>query len=110
LPVREEFLVGGFGSLGGFGEGELRGDASLLGRAGWLKRIAEIPPALRAIVAGGWIEAGDAWKRSVDDDLELHPSGTAAVGAETPLGPVFLAWARAEDGRRRVTLSIGRWP
>ena len=110
LPVREEFRVGGFGSLGGYGEGELRGEAFVVGRAGWLRRIAEIPPALRGIVAGGWIEAGDAWHPSEDAELDLRPSATVAAGAETAIGPVFLAWSRAEAGRRRVTLSVGRWP
>lgn len=110
LPVREEFRLGGFGSLGGFGEGELRGEAFVVGRAGWLRRIAEIPPALRGVVAGGWIEAGDAWDSSADAELDPRPAFTAAVGAETLLGPIFLAWSRAEGGRGRVTLSIGRWP
>lgn len=110
LPVREEFRVGGFGSLGGYGEGELRGEAYVVGRAGWLRRIAEIPPALRGIVAGGWIEAGDAWRSSENAELGLRPSVTIAAGAETAVGPVFLAWSRAEAGRRRVTISAGRWP
>jgi NTE family protein len=81
-----------------------------VGRAGWLERIVEIPPALRGVVAGGWIEAGDAWHPSEDAELDLRPSVTIAAGAETAIGPVFLAWSRAEVGRRRVTLSVGRWP
>ena len=110
LPVREEFLLGGFGSLSGFGDGELRGDAFAAGRVGLLRRIAEIPPALRAVVAGGWVEAGDAWDRSADEELDLRPSLTLAVGAESILGPLFLAWSRAESGDGRVTLSLGRYP
>ena len=108
LPVREEFRLGGFGSLSGFGEGELRGEAFASARAGWLLRIAEIPPALRAVVAGLWVEAGDAWNPSLDEDPTARVAVTAAVGAETLIGPVFLAWSRAEGGRGRVTLSIGR--
>ncbi|CAN5896006.1 hypothetical protein BH20GEM1_BH20GEM1_21700 [soil metagenome] len=88
----------------------MRGEAFVVGRAGWLRRIAEIPPALRGVVAGGWIEAGDAWESSADAELDPRPAFTAAVGAETLLGPIFLAWSRAEGGRGRVTLSIGRWP
>ncbi|HJU87089.1 MAG TPA: BamA/TamA family outer membrane protein, partial [Gemmatimonadota bacterium] len=110
LPVREEFRLGGFASLSGFGEGELRGDAFALGRVGLLRRIAEIPPALRAVVAGGWVEAGDAWHRSGEEELDLRPSFSAAVGAETLLGPLFLAWSRAEDGDGRITVSLGRYP
>jgi NTE family protein len=110
LPVREEFRVGGFASLSGFGEGELRGDAFAVGRVGFLRRIAEIPPALRAGEAGGWVEAGEAWDRSDDEEMNLRPSVTVAVGAESILGPMFLAWSRAESGDGRITLSLGRYP
>lgn len=110
LPVHEEFLLGGFGSLGGYGEGEIRGEAFVAGRTGWLRRVAELPPALRAVVAGGWLEAGDAWDSSVDEEIDPRVAGTVAVGAETLLGPIFLAWSRAEGGRGRVTVSIGRSP
>ena len=110
LPVREEFLLGGFASLSGFGEGELRGDAFAAGRVGLLRRIAEIPPALRAVVAGGWVEAGDAWDRADDEELDLRASISLAVGAETLFGPLFLAWSRAEGRDGRVTVSLGRYP
>ena len=110
LPVREEFLLGGFGSLSGFGDGELRGEAFLVARAGWLRRLAELPPALRAIVAGGWIETGDAWDPSRDETLDLRSAVTAAVGAETLIGPVFIAVTRADGGRGRLVISIGRSP
>lgn len=110
LPVREEYLLGGFASLSGFGEGELRGDAFAAGRVGLLRRIAEIPPALRAVVAGGWIEAGDAWHRADGEELDLRPSVSLAVGAETLFGPLFLAWSRGEGRDGRVTVSLGRYP
>lgn len=110
LPVREEFRLGGFASLSGFGEGELRGDAFAVGRVGWLRRIAEIPPALRAVVAGGWVEAGDAWDRSEDEEIDLRASVSVGVGAESILGPLFVAWSRAEGEDGRVTLSLGRYP
>ena len=96
--------------MSGFGEAELRGDAFAVGRLGWLGRIAETPPALRAVVAGGWVEAGDAWDQSDDEEMSFRPSLSLAAGAETLLGPLFLAWSRAEDGAGRVTVSLGRYP
>ena len=110
LPVHEEFLLGGFGSLAGYGDRELRGEAFAVARAGWLRRVAELPPAFRAVVVGIWGEAGDAWDPSLDEELEARLAITAALGVETLLGPIFLGWSRAESGRGRVTLSLGRSP
>ena len=109
LPAREEFLAGGFGSLAGWSEGELRGEAFGVARVGWLARVAELPPAFRAVVAGGWADAGDAWEPSLDEDPAARVAVTAALGVESPIGPAFLALTRAEDGGR-VTFSIGRSP
>ncbi len=110
LPVHEEFLLGGFGSLAGYGDRELRGEAFAVARAGWLRRVAELPPAFRAVVVGIWGEAGDAWDPSLDEELDIRLAVTAALGVETLLGPIFLGWSRAESGRGRVTLSLGRSP
>ncbi|HYO48201.1 MAG TPA: BamA/TamA family outer membrane protein, partial [Gemmatimonadota bacterium] len=110
LPVHEEFLLGGFGSLAGHADGELRGEAFAVARAGWLRRVAELPPAFRAVVAGIWVEAGDAWEPSLDQDLDPRFAVTTALGVETLLGPIFLGWSRAESGRALVTLSLGRSP
>ena len=110
LPVHEEFLLGGFGSLAGHADGELRGEAFAVARAGWLRRVAEVPPAFRAVVAGAWVEGGDAWEPSLDEEFDARLAVTAAVGVETLLGPIFLAWSRSEGGRGRLTLSLGRSP
>ena len=110
LPVHEEFLLGGFGSLAAYADGELRGEAFAVARAGWLRRVAEVPPAFRAVVAGAWVEGGDAWEPSLDEEFDARLTVTAAVGVETLLGPIFLAWSRSEGGRGRLTLSLGRSP
>lgn len=110
LPVREEFLLGGFGSLAGYADDELRGEAFTVARAGWLRRLTEVPPAFRAVVAGAWVEGGDAWDPSLDEELDLRLAVSAALGVETLIGPVFVAWTRAEGGRGRITLSFGRSP
>ena len=79
-------------------------------RTGWLRRLTEVPPAFRAVVAGAWVEGGDAWDPSLDEELDLRLAVSAALGVETLIGPVFVAWTRAEGGRGRITLSFGRSP
>jgi hypothetical protein len=61
-------------------------------------------------VAGGWLEAGDAWDRSSGEEIDLRPAFTVAVGAETLFGPLFLAWSRAEGSDGRITVTLGRYP
>ncbi|MDX1661829.1 MAG: patatin-like phospholipase family protein [Gemmatimonadota bacterium] len=108
-PATEDARLGGFLSLSGIGRGALRGPYAGVARLGAYRRVASVPPALRGVFVGGWVEAGGAWRERDDvarDDLEW--AGTLAIGAETPLGPLYLAWGRALDGQDgRVYVALG---
>lgn len=105
LPAYDHVRLGGFLSLSGFGPDELRGDRFAVGRAGALVRLTQVPPALHGVYAGGWIETGDAW--SDGDDPDPRWAATATVGAETILGPAWLAYGRGEGGRERIYVALG---
>lgn len=107
-PRSEDARIGGFLSLSGFGPGELRGGYGGVARVGALRRVASVPPAFRGVYAGGWVEAGNAWPDAGAIDLgDLEWAATAALGAETILGPVYVAWGRAEGGRDRIYVALG---
>ena len=108
LPVYDDFLVGGFLSLSGFGEDALRGAYAATARLGYTYRLLRIPPALRGLYVAAWGEAGNVWTRGRDVDVgDLLPAVTLALGADTGVGPVFLAYGAADDGDDRVYLAIG---
>jgi NTE family protein len=109
LPAYDEFRLGGLLSLSGFGEGELRGSYLGVLRSGYAYRFARIPPASRGLYLAGWAEAGNTWARSEDIDLgDLKVAGTIAFGADTGLGPIFVAYGIADDGDDAFYLGIGR--
>ncbi|MFN2384627.1 MAG: patatin-like phospholipase family protein [Gemmatimonadota bacterium] len=108
LPVDEEFRLGGLLSLSGYGEGALRGADVAAARAGYYYRLVQLPVVARGVYLGGWVEAGEAWRREESpalDDLRL--TGTAALGADTVVGPVWLGYGWAEGGDSRLYVSLG---
>lgn len=108
LPAYDDFLVGGFLSLTGFGEDALRGDYAGVARIGYAYRLARIPPALRGVYLAAWAEGGSVWEQARDIDAgDLSLAGTVAIGADTGLGPAFLAYGAAENGDDRVYIALG---
>ena len=110
LPIYDEFLLGGFYSFSGYGEGELRGQYFGVGSLGYFYRIARLPATLgEGVYAGGWFDAGNVWDRSEDIKPEiLRVGGTVALGADTVIGPIFLAYGQAEREIHRFYFSLGR--
>ncbi|NJL27805.1 MAG: BamA/TamA family outer membrane protein, partial [Thermoanaerobaculia bacterium] len=109
LPAYAEFLVGGLLSLGGYGEGELRGQRFGVARLGYRRQLLELPPGLgQGVYAALVLEAGDVWELGEEVDLgSPRWSTTALVGADTVLGPVFLAMARPSAATGGFTLRSG---
>ena len=109
-PAFDWFRLGGLFSFSGYREGELAGRAYGVGRAGYWRAINPRVGALRPRHhLGVWLEAGDAWADAREATLRgLRWSVTLALGAKTPVGPVYLAWGRADDNSQAWYLSIGR--
>jgi NTE family protein len=103
------FKLGGLGRLSGLGDNELLGERTVLGRLLFYRRLTGFRAAGFAIriYAGGSLEAGNVF--AVDQSVnasDLLISGSLFVGADTPLGPLFLGYGRTED-RDRFYLMIG---
>jgi NTE family protein len=110
IPAYAEFAVGGLFSLGGYSEGELRGQLYGAARLGYHYRLAKLPSALgEGVYVGGLFETGDTWASR--DAVTLHGlkrSGTLILGADTIIGPIFLAYGRAWSGSDRFYITVGR--
>ena len=106
-PLVSQFGLGGFTSLSGYVENELSGqDASRLFLAGY-RRIGDL--ALLPLYGGVTAEYGNVWQTG--EELGLRDgilAGSLWVGADTPLGPVYLAYGRAQGGQSAIYLLVGR--
>lgn len=110
VPAYDHFRLGGLLELGGFAEGQLRGDRFLVVRAGGYYRIRDLPATFgRGIYAGALVETGTAWLPGQEASLRgLHRSATLIAGADTIAGPILLGYARAETGDDRLYMAIGK--
>ena len=109
-PIDTLYRIGGLFSLSGYRLDELAGEnfaaARLIYRRSLMSEDAIFGVPL---FVGGSLEAGEVWSSPEDftfDDLRV--GGSVYVGANTALGPVYLAFGRSEGGRQSAYLVIGR--
>lgn len=114
LPDFDRFRLGGLLSFSGYREERLAGRAFGVARLGYFRAITPHLGQLRPrYYVGLWGEAGDAWPTARAASLrDLRRSGTLALAARTPLGPICLAYGRAWDAAGRAEevwyLTVGR--
>jgi NTE family protein len=104
--------TGGLFNLSGFQRDELSGKHTAVGRAIYYRRLRSNP--LRgfldaSLYLGGSLEIGNAWQAS--DDVSFSNTlmaGSLFVGADTFIGPVYLAGGLAEGGNSALYLYVGR--
>ncbi|MDN3922451.1 patatin-like phospholipase family protein [Roseateles violae] len=105
------YTLGGFQQLSGYKKDQLSGDTLVFGRATYYLRLRDKPVLTRGFFVGGSLEIGNAWRRSQKFALEdLRPAGSVFLGADTGLGPLYLAlgYAPGTGGGTAVYLFIGR--
>lgn len=110
LPTYAEFLAGGLLSLGGYGEGELRGQRFAIGRLGYRRQLLRLPSAIgQGVYAALVLESGNVWGLGEEVDFDdLRWSATGLIGADTLVGPVFFGYGLTEGGDGRFYFTIGR--
>lgn len=101
--------VGGFGRLSGFERNSIVGPHAGVARLIGYRRIAS--PAIFAwefpVYLGVQYETGNAWLRRSDID-DLRHSGGVFFGVDTPLGPLYLAYAHGDGGENQGYLFLGQ--
>ncbi len=105
-PTQSLYSLGGFARLSGIEQDELAGQQMALLRVTAYRRLSALP--VLPLYAGLTAEYGNvfATRSAVRLDRGLA-SGGAFVGLGTPVGPIFLAYARAEGGRGNYYLTLG---
>ena len=103
------FKLGGLGRLSGLGDNELLGEKMALARLLYYYRLTEFRAAGFSVelYTGASLEAGNVYAREESiTGSSLLTAWSLFVGANTPLGPVFVGYGRSED-RDRFYLAIG---
>lgn len=102
--------LGGFLNHSGFERNSLTGQHTGLARLLAYRRIAS--PAVFAwefpVYVGGLFEIGNAWDDRSDIDNDLLISAGPFIGVDTPLGPLYIAYAHGEGGENQGYLFLGR--
>jgi NTE family protein len=105
-PLQSQFRIGGFFEIGGLNENELTGQHSGRILASYYRRISDV--VYLPAYAGITLEMGNAWQNRADISLSnAIAGGTLWVGADTPIGPVYLAYGRAETDDDAFYLFLG---
>ena len=105
-PVERWFELGGFARLSGLIPDQLSGRQLGLFSLVYLRRLNNID--ILPAYAGISLEAGNVWDYADDISFgDLRKSGSIFVGAETPLGPVYLAWGYSDSGDNTLYFYLG---
>ena len=105
-PLEAQFSLGGFLRLSGLAQDELRGQQAGLASLIYMRRLSTA--AFFKSYFGASIELGNVWERSPDVSLNSAiAAGSVFLGLDTPIGPVYLAFGRADNGDRSVYVYIG---
>jgi NTE family protein len=110
VPFYDWYSLGGLFNLSGYPQVSLVGDGVVLGRAIYHHRIDRIPALVDGFFWGGSLEVGTITGQRLGppEGSGVTLAGSLFLAADTALGPVYLAWGRAEQGRDAFYLIIGR--
>ncbi len=102
LPAPEQFYLGGLGSFEGFRTTELSGSKVLLMN---LELRYRLLPRIYLITR---YNSGNTYGQTEDLNFDnLRYGWAAALGLDTPFGPIILGYGRASESRDRVYFNAG---
>ncbi len=105
-PIQSFYRLGGFLNLSGFNQQELSGSNMGLARAIYLR---ELRAGLVNTYAGASLEVGNVWDKRSDIRFdELRVGSSLFLGADTIIGPLYLAYGLADGGYDALYLFLGR--
>jgi NTE family protein len=109
VPLYDQFKLGGMFQFSGYRTAQLVGREYALGTVQYRRRIGDLNETLgTGIYAGGTLEAGNVWQRADGTSAKgVIFSGSAFLGIDSKLGPVYFAYGRSEGGRSAFYLYIG---
>ncbi|MCP4293804.1 MAG: BamA/TamA family outer membrane protein [bacterium] len=109
LPEFDMFTLGGMNRLMGYQRDQLRGQRYSLGQVKWYHKLAGEPsPFSTSWYVALMVEAGNAWYAPEDAAIDdLRYTGSIAFVGTTPMGPLSIAYGRADDGNDSLYVTLG---
>ena len=109
LPITDAATLGGLNNLSGLAFKQLVGSTMRYVGLRSEKIFGQMPLGLRGdLRIGVAVEGGTMGQRySENQGSELVRSGSVYFGGETPLGPIYLGVAKADDTAMRVFVFLG---
>jgi NTE family protein len=94
--------------LTAYGLHELLGNQYFLGRIGYLRQIATLPPFVgKAVYVTGFAEVGKMYGDPLGAP-KLSGDGALGIIANTAFGPVFIGGAAGDSGHYKWFFQLGR--
>lgn len=110
LPLYEQFQLGGFLSLAGERQGQLRGDRIFDAHAIYAWRAGSLPTGVgRGWYFGFGVDAGTVWGNTnlQPGDSGMQYGTTLFLGADTLAGPLYFGIGAGKSGNRTFFLYLG---
>jgi NTE family protein len=105
-PVQDRYRMGGFLRLSGYDENSLSGQQmAMLGVMAY-RRYEPLP--IFSWYIGASLEYGGVWEDRDDIGSDGIAAGSLFVGADTPIGPLYIGYGHAEQGRDAAFFYLGR--
>ncbi|HEX7965116.1 MAG TPA: patatin-like phospholipase family protein [Gammaproteobacteria bacterium] len=109
MPLYAQFQLGGFLSLAGERQGQLRGDRVFDAHAIYAWRAGQLPTGLgRGFYLGFGVDAGNVWGHTnVVGEAGMRYGAAVMLGADTVAGPLYFGVGAGESGQRVFFLYLG---
>ncbi len=104
-PLYGMYRLGGFLNLSGYYKDELSGQHMGHGMLGYMRRLDDV--GLIPVYLGATLEVGNTWQFAEDIGEDWLLGGSLFLGLDTPLGPLYMGYARGEEDHSTVFLYVG---
>ncbi len=105
-PLESRFELGGFMRLSGLQDNELSGQHAGLVELVYLRRLLGVQ--LFSSYAGASLELGNVWQSSSNVSMDNSiVAGSAFLGFDTPIGPLYFAYGRTDTSRDSFYIYLG---
>jgi NTE family protein len=104
--IQDRYRLGGFLNLSGFVNDSLSGQQAAVLVATYYRRYKPLP--FLSWYIGGSLEYGGVWEEKGDIGSDGIAAGSLFLGADTPIGPLYVGYGQAEAGHQAVFFYLGR--